>query len=139
MGAGFVGTARTVLFLLLGVYTACLLWLLPRLPLTLDEILDLLTLRSGGWNAVLAAVPRNAGGVPLSYLTRWGAILLLGESSFTARLPSALFSAASCVGVFFLARRLGLRWPLLATGLFAAFPLQVRYALEARAYSLALC
>ncbi len=63
----------------------------------------------------------------------------MGESSFTARLPSAIFSVASCVGVFFLARRLGLRWPLLATGLFAAFPLQVRYALEARAYSLALC
>jgi hypothetical protein len=37
-----------------------------------------------------------------------------------------------------LARRLRLRWPLLAVAVFALLPLQFRYALEARPYSLAL-
>ena len=120
-------------------YAACLAWLLPRLPLSLDEILDLIALRSHGWRELMVNIGRNAGGTPLSYLARLPLIHWFGESRFAARFPSALFSVAACCGVFLLARRLGLRWPLLAALVFATFPLQFRYALEARAYSQALC
>ena len=123
----------------LAAYAACLILLLPRLPLSLDEILDLMSLRSHGWRELITNIARNAGGTPLSYLVRLPLIHWFGESSAAARLPSALFSVAACAGVFLLARRLGLRWPLLAALVFATFPLQFRYALEARAYSQALC
>jgi hypothetical protein len=123
----------------LAAYAACLILLLPRLPLSLDEILDLMSLRSHGWRELITNIARNAGGTPLSYLVRLPLIRWFGESSAAARLPSALFSIAACSGVFLLARRLGLRWPLLAALVFATFPLQFRYALEARAYSQALC
>ena len=120
-------------------YAACLILLLPRLPLSLDEILDLLALRGHGWRELMVNIARNAGGTPLSYLSRYPLIQWFGESSSAARFPSAFFSVAACCGVFLLARRLGLRRPLLAALVFATFPLQFRYALEARAYSQALC
>src|SRR5690242_16169053 len=88
---------------------------------------------------VLAYVPHVSGNVPIYYVFQFGSVHLLGFSAFSGRLPSAISSVAACAGVFFLARRLGLRWPLLATGIFALFPLQLRYALEARPYELALC
>jgi hypothetical protein len=122
--------------MLLGVYAQCLAGLLAARPLLLDEIVDLVTLHRG---SMLSAIPLNAGGVPLSYWVRWAVIHVLGESSFSARLPSALFSLLACVGIYFLANRLGLKRPILAVILFAIIPLQFRYALEARAYSQALC
>ncbi len=123
----------------MAAYAACLILLLSRLPLSLDEILDLMSLRNHGWRELMTQIARNAGGTPLSYLVRLPLIRSFGESAAAARLPSALFSIAACCGVFLLARRLGLRWPLLAALVFATFPLQFRYALEARAYSQALC
>jgi len=120
-------------------YAACLILLLPRLPFNLDEILDLMALRSHGSSELMVNIGRNAGGTPLSYLVRLPLVHWFGESRAAARFPSALFSVAACCGVFLLARRLGLRWPLLAALVFATFPLQFRYALEARAYSQALC
>ncbi len=127
------------LWIFLTVYSICLFLLLPRLSLLFDEILDILTVHAHTWSGLIAAVPQNSGGVPISYFVRWLTIHWLGESSFSARLPSALFSLVACPGVFFLARCFGLRWPLLAVTFFAAFPLSFRYALEARAYSAALC
>jgi len=120
-------------------YTACLALLLPRLPFSLDEILDLVALRSHGWRELMTNIGHDAGGTPLSYLARLPLVHWFGESRFAARFPSALFSVAACCGVFLLARRFGLRRPLLAALVFATFPLQFRYALEARAYSQALC
>lgn len=123
----------------LAAYAACLILLLPRLPLSLDEILDLMALRGHGWRELMTHIAYNAGGTPLSYLARIPLVHWLGESRAAARFPSAFFSVAACYGVFLLARRAGLRSPLLATLVFATFPLQFRYALEARAYAQALC
>ena len=81
----------------------------------------------------------NSGNAPLNYIVQFWTVHVLGYSPFTGRLPEAIFSLASCAGIYVLARRLGLRWPLLAVAVFALFPLQFRYALEARPYSLALC
>ena len=81
----------------------------------------------------------NVGGVPLGYLFSFASIKILGYSTFSARLPSLIFSLGACVGVFVLARILHiLRW-WLATSVFLLLPLQFRYAIEARPYSAALC
>jgi len=76
--------------------------------------------------------------VPLGYLLQKAAFVWTGDSRWAGRLPSALGSLLGCVGVFQLGRRLPLRFPLVTVLLFAVSPLQLRYALEARPYSLAL-
>ncbi len=123
-------------FLLL--YAVCLLLLLPKLSLWLDEVIDLRQIRDDDLSGLLAHVPTNAGGVPLSYLVRAVFVHVLGYSRFSGRLPSALFSLGACAGVFILGRRLQLRYPLLGVLIFCSLPLQLRYALESRPYSQAL-
>jgi len=139
MKARLTGNSRAGLFLFLAVYACALAALLPVLSLWLDEIYDLMVARMDHLADVLAYVPHVSGNVPLNYIVQFGSVHLLGFSAFTGRLPSAISSVIACAGIFVLARRLGFRWPLLAAAIFALFPLQLRYALEARPYELALC
>jgi 4-amino-4-deoxy-L-arabinose transferase-like glycosyltransferase len=88
---------------------------------------------------VLDYVPHVSGNVPLNYVVQFASVHLLGFSAFTGRLPSGISSVVACAGVFLLAKKMGLRRPLLAIAIFALFPLQLRYAMEARPYELALC
>jgi len=83
-------------------------------------------------------VPTNSGGVPLGYLVQAASVHVLGYSAFAGRLPSALFSVLGAIGILSIAKKFALRWPLLALAVFCLFPLQFRYALEARPYSQAL-
>ena len=138
MKARFADHPRTGLFLFLAVYACVLVALLPVLSLWLDEIMDLMVVRSAGMRELLAGVAVNSGNAPLNYIIQFWTVHVLGYSAFAGRLPEAIFSLASCAGIYVLARRLRLRWPLLAVAVFALFPLQFRYALEARPYSLAL-
>jgi hypothetical protein len=128
---------RLVVFFAL--YCALVAALLPVLPLWLDEILDLKSVRDLGFSQLIAAIPQNSGGVPLGYIAQFAAVHLLGFSKFSGRLPSAVFSAASVVGVYYLAKSYGRRAAICAAALIALFPLQLRYAVEARPYSQALC
>jgi 4-amino-4-deoxy-L-arabinose transferase-like glycosyltransferase len=139
MKARLTGNSRAGLFLFLAVYSCALATLLPVLSLWLDEIYDLIVARMDRLADVLDYVPHVSGNVPLNYVIQFASVHLLGFSAFTGRLPSAISSVIACAGVFVLAKRMGLRWPLLATAIFALFPLQLRYALEARPYELALC
>ena len=139
MKARFADHPRTGLFLFLAVYGGVLAALLPVLSLWLDEIMDLMVVRRSGLRELLAGVAVNSGNAPLNYMIQFWTVHAFGYSAFTGRLPEAIFSLVSCVGIYVLARRLCLRWPLLAVAVFAFFPLQFRYALEARPYSLALC
>ena len=139
MKARLTGNSRAGLFLFLGIYACALAALLPVLSLWLDEIYDLIVARMDRLADVLDYVPHVSGNVPLNYVVQFASVHLLGFSAFTGRLPSAICSVLACAGVFVLAKRMGLRWPLLATAIFALFPLQLRYALEARPYELALC
>ena len=139
MRARFAGNSRAGLFLFLGAYACILAALLPVLSLWLDEIYDLIVARMASLGDVLAYVPHVSGNVPLNYIVQFGAVNLLGSPLWAGRLPSAIFSVAACGGVYVLARRSGLRWPVLAAAIFALFPLQLRYALEARPYALGLC
>jgi len=132
--------SRRVLYIFLGLYAITLLLLIPGKPLWVDEIIDLSGIRGASdVSGVLAFVPRNAGGVPLGYLVDFWMIRIFGYSVFVVRLPSVLFTVLTCVGVYVLARQTRLRMPLLAVILYAASPLNVRYALEARPYAQAAC
>ena len=139
MKARLTGNSRAGLFLLLAVYACALATLLPVLSLWLDEIYDLIVARMDRLADVLDYVPHVSGNVPLNYVIQFASVHLLGFSPFTGRLPSAISSVVACAGVFVLAKRMGLRRPLLATAIFALVPLQLRYAMEARPYELALC
>jgi uncharacterized membrane protein len=139
MKARLTGNSRAGLFLFLGIYACALATLLPVLSLWLDEIYDLIVARMDRLADVMAYVPHVSGNVPLNYVVQFASVHLLGFSAFTGRLPSAISSVMACAGVFVLAKRMALRRPLLATAIFALFPLQLRYALEARPYELALC
>ena len=139
MKARLTGNSRAGLFLFLAAYACALAALLPVLSLWLDEIYDLIVARMDRFSDVLDYVPHVSGNVPLNYVIQFASVHLLGFSAFTGRLPSAISSVMACAGVFVLAKKMGLRWPLLAAAIFALFPLQLRYALEARPYELALC
>jgi hypothetical protein len=127
------------LWIVLAVYGICLLALLTVRPLWLDEILDLIGASKPNLGALLEYVPRNSGGVPLGYLVQFVGIKVLGFSVFAGRLPSAIFSLIAAVGLALLAKRMRLRWPVMAVAIFAILPFQLRYAVEARVYSQALC
>jgi len=119
------------------VLTACL----TIRPLWLDEVLQLIGTTSPSLESMLRWVPVNVGGVPLGYLTQRPIVLAGGPTAFWARLPSALFSVASCWLIILLCRELKLprTATLLAAAAFMILPAQIRSATEARPYSEALC
>jgi uncharacterized membrane protein len=133
------GNAPAGLLLFLVAYAAGLAFLLPKLTLWLDEVLTLIGAVKPDLLSLLSYSRTTPGATPLAFLVPRWTIHLLGYSVFSARLSSALSSLAACVAIFILGRRLNLRAPLLAVMVFALCPLQFRYALEARPYSLALC
>jgi hypothetical protein len=129
-------TNRLVLFLIF--YSTLLILLLPKLSLWLDEILDMMG-SSHSVPELMLWASNNSGGVPLGYLAHWASFKLLGISAFSARLPSAVASVLACIGVFRIAKSMRFECLLLPVVVFAAIPLQLRYALEARPYLMALC
>ena len=128
---------RGLLWFLLG-YAVALLLLAPHLSLWLDEILTLIGAVEPNTSALLDYIKTTAGGSPLAFLAPRWTIQALGYSVFAARLPSVLASIAACPAVYLLAKRLKLQTPILAVIVFALWPLQLRYAMEARPYALAL-
>jgi mannosyltransferase len=119
-------------------YALVALALLSKLPLWLDEILQVIGTRGASFAQILEWLPGSAGAVPLPYFIQALAMDLAGYSVFSARLPAALFSILSCAALVWLARELRLRWPAVAVALLMALPLQWRYALEGRPYSQAM-
>jgi hypothetical protein len=110
-------------------------------PLWLDEVLELIGTTSPSLESMLRWVPINVGGVPLGYLTQRPFVLAGGPLAFWARLPSAIFSVASCWLLILLCRELKITRTstMFALGIFMILPAQFRYATEARPYSEAVC
>jgi uncharacterized membrane protein len=119
-------------------YAAVLLLLLARIPLWLDEIAAMNVLVQPDMRALIDSLRTMTGGTPFPYVTSAWMVRLLGPTAFAARLCSGLSSIAACAGVYFLAGRLHVKWPLIAVVIFALCPLQFRYAMEARPYEMAL-
>jgi hypothetical protein len=133
------GNAPAGLLLFLTAYAGCLAFLLPKLSLWVDEILTVIGALQPDLPSLFSYLRSFPGGTPLAFLVPGWIIHLVGYSVFAARAYSAIFSVTACVAIFLLARRLELRAPLLAVLVFALCPLQFRYAMEARPYSMALC
>jgi len=132
-----VWLSRPLTWFLAG-YSLLLVILAPLLSLWLDEVLTLIGAYQPDMASLLDYIITFAGGTPLTFLPpRWSS-QLLGHTAFAARLPSLLASLAACVAVHRLAVRMRVRSPILAVVLFAALPIQLRYALEVRPYALAL-
>ena len=102
-------------------------------------MIDLLGTRGGSFRSIAEYASTNPGGAPIWYLSQGLATGLLGFSTFSARLPACGASILSCIGLALVARRFGVKSPALCVAVFALFPLQLRYALEGRPYSEALC
>jgi hypothetical protein len=117
--------------------------LISQKPLIMDEVLFLSPARQPTLHEVVRRTREHTGAVPLGFLIENLWLRFTGYSVWLARLPSALFGVASILAVGALARKLPAESPSavsqwLASVLFAAFPLTLRYALEARPYMLAL-
>jgi hypothetical protein len=120
-------------------YAAVLLLLAPHLSLWLDEVLTLTGAVQPDLASLMENLRKQQGATPLAFLVPHWTIELFGLSPLTARLPSILASVASLPALYFIARRAGLQEPAFPVAVFALWPLQFRYALEARPYALALC
>lgn len=127
--------------LLIVCYTVVVLACLTIRPLWLDEVLQLIGTTSPSIGSTIRWAQRNPGGVPLGYLTQRLFVFIGGPDAFWSRLPSALFSAASCCLLIALCRalRISRSAALIAAGVFMIVPAQFHYATEARPYSEALC
>lgn len=124
--------------LLLAVFFAALTAVLGWPNLWLDEVLQLVGTLRTSFAQMLAWVATQPGGGPLGYLVQWATLAALGFSNFTARLPALAGAVLACVLTARLARRCGLSDPWTAALVLALLPIHVRYAIEARPYSLAL-
>ncbi|MDQ6676863.1 MAG: glycosyltransferase family 39 protein, partial [Acidobacteriota bacterium] len=109
-----------------------------RLPLWLDEILQLTETRRASPTAMIASLPQFSGAAPLGYLVQQASLRLTGYSVRMARLPSIIFGAAAVFLTALLGAELGLKYSWQAAALFAVFPFTLRYATESRIYSMAL-
>ena len=122
----------------LPLYALALLYLTPHLSLWLDEILTLIGAIEPNTRALLDYIKTVPGGSPLAFLAPRWTIQALGYSVLAGRLSSVIASVAACPAIYLLAQRMKIRTPLLAVVVFALWPLQFRYAMEARPYALAL-
>ena len=120
-------------------YSCLVLLLLPLQSLWLDEILQLMATRSSFHALMSGYASHSAGQSPLEPVQQFLLIKIFGYSVWVARLPAALGSIFACIGIVRLARSAGSSSPWITFLLFASFPLQLRYATEARPYSQMLC
>lgn len=120
-------------------YAAVLMLLAPHLSLWLDEVLTLTGAIQPDLASLMENLRQQQGATPLAFLVPHWTIELFGLSPLSARLPSILASAASMPAMYLLARRANLEVPGFAVAVFTLWPLQLRYALEARPYAPALC
>lgn len=121
------------------LYFLALLCLLSIRPFWLDEILQLVGSRCGLRALLTGYASHSAGQSPLGPVLQFPFVKLLGISRFAARLPSALASVLSCLGLLRLCKSCGVEAPVWTLAAFACLPLQLRYATEARPYELGLC
>jgi hypothetical protein len=122
----------------LAAYTGVLLSLTWARPLWLDEILELLITREDGFRSRLEMIRETPGAVPLGYEVQHVVTRVLGESVFSARLPSELFALVSLCAMLWLAREIQVRGRVFLALVWTLLPILLRYALEGRGYSQAL-
>jgi len=125
--------------LFLASYALLLCLLAPLRPMWLDELLQLSDTYRHSLPETVARVAHNPGGVPLAYLAENVIVNAAGHPFYTAHLFSILCAAGGLGALIWLAKLLGCAsgW-IPAALLFAALPISLRYAVEARQYGPAL-
>jgi len=121
----------------LAAYAALAFAVLGITPLWLDELQQLVLGRES-LATLMRWVQLNPGASPLPYLAQRAFVDLFGTSTYVARIPAALCSIGGAAVFAALCGRFGIRSRVWAVVVFLAIPLQFRYALEARGYSLGL-
>ena len=124
--------------LVTAVFAAACAVLIGWKPLTMDELIQVLVMRRTTALEILKNAPWSAGAAPLGYIAQHWSSAILGYSNWALRIPAAIFGVASVAAAGALALRLGVKGAWAAAALFAAFPLTLRYAVEARPYSQAM-
>jgi hypothetical protein len=105
----------------------------------LDELIELSDTYQLSLSQTIGRVAHNPGGVPLVYLAENLLVNHLGHPFYTAHLFSILCAVAGLAGLISLAGLLEVSSGWLAVALlFAALPVSLRYAVEARQYGPAL-
>lgn len=129
LGISAVVTVDIVIGILLRFTTSSKLWL--------DEALGV-NIASGPIGQLVSHL-RNDGAPPLYYLLLHCWISLFGDSDFTVRALSGVFSVLGLGAAFILARRLwGSSYAFVATAVLAVLPYGVYFGTEARMYSLVM-
>ena len=124
---------------LLSIYLIVLLLTANRIPLWLDEIIQLIGTRDFAPLPLLRYIATTAGQTPIGNFLQSALIHLFSYSLLTARIESIASSIAACLGIYVLAKKYGQKLALSSVLLFALLPMQFRYAVEARPYAMALC
>ena len=124
---------------LLSVYFVVLLLTASRIPLWLDEIIQLIGTRDLAPVPLLRYIATTAGQTPVGNFLQSALIHVFSYSLLTSRIESILSSIAACVGIYVLTRKYGQKLAAFCVFLFALLPMQFRYAMEARPYAMALC
>ena len=91
-----------------------------------------------GGQQLLRYVRNDPGQAPVAYLAQAFVFRCFGYSLFAARLVSVASSILSCLAMALLGKLVGFKQWILPGVIFAIVPLQLRYAIEARPYELAL-
>lgn len=123
---------------LTAAYSSLLISLTWARPLWLDEILELLITRDNRLAERLQMIRETPGAVPLGYEVQHLVTRVFGQSMFTARVPSEVFSILGLIAMLWLAREIQVRGWILLVAVWTLLPILLRYALEGRPYSQAL-
>ncbi|MDQ2949272.1 MAG: hypothetical protein M3Y27_25590, partial [Acidobacteriota bacterium] len=108
------------------------------LPLRLDEILQIATLRFHSHSSLLTSVAQTPGAAPLNYLLQAAVLKTVGNSLITGRFVSIVFAIGALLAFWRLAVRCSIAWTLPALGLFALLPIHFIMAAAAKPYEQAL-
>jgi hypothetical protein len=120
-------------------YFFLLLLLAPLRPLWLDELIELSDTYHHSVTETIDRAAHNPGGVPLAYLAENLLVNYLGHPFYTAHLFSILCAVGGLASLIWLVGLLEVPSGWLAVALlFAALPVSLRYAVEARQYGPAL-
>lgn len=133
-------TWQIILIVICLVYILLRLWRLTDSCLWFDEIFGIHAAEHA-WKDLFWFVAQDLIHPPLFYVLFKIWISIGGESLFWLRFFSVFFAAAALVPFYFLCRQLKLDYPTmaLAAAFFACNGALVKYAQEARMYSLLLC
>jgi hypothetical protein len=107
-------------------------------PLRLGEILEAAAFLHFSWPSFFGWIAQTPGGAPLHYLTQLPFALMNADSPLLLRVSSMASALGSGAAFFALAKRVRLRYPVLALVLFLAIPTHLAYATQARPYELGL-